>query len=142
MYLNSNKINKHILKTLLEHWLKENKVSHKLILHKKKGQLQELCICLGNDYKPCSLNKQIVDNISPPTIYLPKNLEPTIMYAHEEIPGENDEVVKNLEPAMIYVHKEIPVENDEVAKNNTIEKNDNVVPIDNNIFIEIKRILL
>ena len=64
------------------------------------------------------------------------------MYAHEEIPGENDEVVKNLEPAMIYVHKEIPVENDEVAKNNTIEKNDNVVPIDNNIFIEIKRILL
>ena len=64
----------------------------------------------------------MVDNISPLTIYLPKNLEPTMMHAHEEITAENNEVVKNLQPNIICVHEDIPIENDEVTKNNAIEK--------------------
>ena len=45
-----------------------------------------------------------------------------MMYAHEEIPAENDEDVKNLEPAMICVQEEIPAENDEVVNNNVMKK--------------------
>ena len=73
------------------------------MLHRKKGQSQELCIRLGNDSNACSLNKQTSDNKSPPKINLPKNLEAAMMYAQKEVVvdscvddvvGNNDEIEK------------------------------------------------
>ena len=47
-----------------------------------------------------------------------------MMYAQEEIPIKNNEIVKNLEPVMMYAYEKIPVQNNEVANDDEIETND------------------